>query len=115
MKRLLQASKTEYDVGEKVRFADNSKQGFYTVIQKNEDKYTVGNESGDLVKDVTFENLAGDDEFIVGDKVIFDKHPYDNTDVYEVKEALADGTYFIENNDAGYTGINGKNLTLVEK
>lgn len=50
----------------------------------------------------------------IGDKVRYKTHPYDNTAIYIIKEVLADGTYFIENEESAYTGINGKNLEKLE-
>lgn len=48
--------------------------------------------------------------FNVGDDVIYETHPYDNTTIYTVKEQLSNGNYFIANEETAYTDINGKNL-----
>ncbi|MNJ90262.1 hypothetical protein D3C87_78570 [compost metagenome] len=53
---------------------------------------------------------AEEENFEVGDRVIYKTHPYDNTTIYTVKEKLSNGNYFISNEETAYTDINGKNL-----
>ncbi|AEO93472.1 gp213 [Bacillus phage G] len=53
--------------------------------------------------------------FDVGNVVLFKTHPYDNITPYTIKEVLEDNRYFIENDDNAYTGIDGKNLELLQQ
>lgn len=111
MKRLI---KNAVRVGATVRFKNHpSEKGIFTVINKNEDgTFNIQNESGgyNLVNE---EELTDSNNFIVGDKVRFSKHPYDNSIIFEVKEVLPNENYFIES-DTGdaFTNINKINLDL---
>lgn len=114
MRRLIKAFRSSYDVGEKVRFTDGNNITFYTIISSDlrDNTYTLEN-NGEVIERVNFTSIASEDEFVVGDKVLFKNHPYDDTMVFEVKEVLSDGTYFIESPDKAFTGINGQNLDLI--
>ena len=118
MKRLLKKialKKTQYEQNEKVRFINKSKTGIYTVmaVDKKKNTYTLLSPNGSVEFNIGFDDLVGENEFVPGDMVIYRTHPYDNIKPYEVKEMLQDGTYFIENKENAYTGINGKNLMLL--
>lgn len=112
MKRLIKAFRNSYNVGEKVRFTNDNT--FYTITNSDlrDNTYTL-EKDGEVIERVEFSLIASEDEFIVGDKVLFKSHPYDDTVVFEVKEVLSDGTYFIESSDKAFTNINGRNLDLI--
>lgn len=115
MKRLLKKSfRHFYEIGEKVRILNENQKGFYSItnVDLRSNTYEISNDV-EVIEDVNFYNLVSEDEFIVGDKVLFKRHPYDDTIVFEVKEVLADGTYFIESPSKAFTNINGINLELI--
>ncbi len=117
MNRLLKKqSKKKIKVDDRVRMSDD-KDTFYYVLDYNEESktYTVRNELGEVFDQLQEQDILGEDEFFQGDEVVYFKHPYDNDEVFSVKEVLSDGTYFIENDKTAYTNITGRNLELVEK
>lgn len=109
MWRLIRA-KGNHRVGDRVRIKGRNDL-FFVIVSIDGDEYTLENEDGQTIT-VNRDDVLGDNEFEVGDRVVYKTHPYD-TSVYTVREILGDGTYFIENNEGGYTGVNGRNLELV--
>lgn len=111
MKRLLRKA---VRVGETVRFINHPyEKGVFTVIQKNEDStFNIQDEKGSY-NNVDASELTGSENFIVGDKVRFSKHPYDNSIIFTVKEVLPNNNYFIESEEGdAFTNINKINLDL---
>lgn len=108
MKRLL---KKAFNTGGTVRFVSHPyEKGIFTIIGVNEDgTLELQNENG-FYNEVEVEEVTDSKNFIVGDKVRFSKHPYDNKAIFEIKEVLPNGNYFIENDDNAYTNINKINL-----
>lgn len=114
MKRLLRLSKKkEVSLKDEVRLVENPGEFFIVIEVYNEKELCdLENSFGEIKREVSFEEIIGEDEFLIGDKVFYFKHPYDNKKVFTVEEVLSDGSYFIQNKDTSYTSVNGKNLKL---
>lgn len=112
LKRLVRKA---FRIGSAVRFINTEHgDGTFTIIKVNKDgTYNVVNANGDGIDNVSSGELTDSKEFIVGDKVRFKKHPYDNQAVFEIEDILENGNYFISNENNSYTNINGINLEKV--
>lgn len=112
MKRLIKKAQDVYNSGDRVRFINNNE--FYEIVQVDvRDNTYILRKDEEVIENVNFTDIVLEGEYIVGDQVLFESHPYNNTLVFEVKEVLADGTYFIESGEIAFTGINGTNLELI--
>lgn len=116
MKRLIKAIRDTYEINEVVRFVDTTKTGYFTVlaVDNQNNTYTLIDPNNEIINNIAFDDIIGENEFLVGDKVRYEKHPYNNNAIYEVKSILSDGTYFISNGDQSYTNISGRSIKLVD-